>query len=84
MASKYFAMLKLIVVAALAAAVYGSPSISSLSLAQRLSAIQNTVSISECVPCEEAMGTAIHTGADSGNCYICGMHVECCVPHLFY
>ena len=61
---------KVVVLAALVAVVSASIPITRLtrpiSLPQRLAAIRGTISHSECVPCEEAMGTAIHTGAEAG------------------
>ena len=61
---------KVVVLAALVAVVSASIPITRhtrpISLPQRLAAIRGTISHSECVPCEEAMGTAIHTGAEAG------------------
>ena len=60
---------KILVVAALAAVVTASiPIITpALSLPQRLAAVQGSVSKLQCVPCEEAMGHAIHTAAEAGS-----------------
>ena len=60
---------KILVVAALAAVAAASIPINakSLSMTQRIAALQGTMSSKECVPCEEAMGHAIHTAAEAGN-----------------
>jgi hypothetical protein len=57
---------KILIVAALAAVAAASIPITtkSLSMTQRIAALQGT---KECVPCEEAMGHAIHTAAEAGN-----------------
>jgi hypothetical protein len=58
---------KAVVLAALVAVVSASiPITSPISLAQRLASIQGSISHSDCVPCEEAMGHAIHTAAEAG------------------
>lgn len=59
---------KIILVAALAAVATASVPIitSSLSMPQRIAALQGTISHDECVPCAEAMGHAIHTAAEAG------------------
>jgi hypothetical protein len=73
-------LFKSLVFVVLAAFVAASPPISSPSLPQRLTAIQGEVSLSECVPCEEAMGTAIHTAAESGS-FVEGFPFD--TPHSF-
>ena len=59
---------KILLVAALVAVASASvPIIStSLSMPQRIAALKGTISHNECVPCEEAMGHAIHTAAEAG------------------
>ena len=59
---------KILIVAALAAAAAASIPITtnSLSMQQRIAALQGTIASKECVPCEEAMGHAIHTAAEAG------------------
>lgn len=71
-----FTMLaKAVVLAALVAVVSASiPITSPISLAQRLTAIQGSISHSDCVPCEEAMGHAIHTAAEAGQSAKCASH----------
>jgi hypothetical protein len=60
---------KVVVLAALIAAVSASIPITSISLPHRIAAIQGSISNSECVPCEEAMSHAIHTAAEAGNLF---------------
>jgi hypothetical protein len=59
---------KVFVVAALACVASASIPIMTnpLSMTQRIAALQGTMSSKECVPCEEAMGHAIHTAAEAG------------------
>jgi hypothetical protein len=44
---------------------------------QRIAALKGTISHDECVPCEEAMGHAIHTAAEAGSARlrVCERHV---------
>ncbi len=60
--------IRVLVIAALAAAASASIPImtNSLTMTQRIAALQGTMSSKECVPCEEAMGHAIHTAAEAG------------------